>query len=191
MEVLVGIAVMVPLTLASVSGLLLGMKVSSSTQTDQRMETELTAATEDLAATPYLICGTAGEYQQMLEAWSGKLGVERTPQEQARRPDVGVTGIESRDGDAFRGTVDFMNGFTAEARGTISPGGAIDKRCVIPFIRDVLVAERGLVVVEVVTDPARFDTEARMLEEEGFDVAPLWGKGENTPGHIARSWRVN
>ncbi|HRW40896.1 MAG TPA: hypothetical protein P5193_05045, partial [Microthrixaceae bacterium] len=70
MEVLVGIAVMVPLTLASVSGLLLGMKVSSSTQTDQRMETELTAATEDLAATPYLICGTAGEYQQMLEAWS-------------------------------------------------------------------------------------------------------------------------
>lgn len=58
-----------------------------------------------------------------------------------------------------------------------SPGGAIDKRCVIPFIRDVLVAERGMVVVEVVTDPARFDTEARMLEEEGFDVAPLWGKG--------------
>lgn len=57
-----------------------------------------------------------------------------------------------------------------------SPGGAIDKRCVIPFIRDVLVAERGLVVEEIVTDPARFDTEARMLEEEGFLVAPLWGK---------------
>ena len=102
MEVLVGIAVMVPLTLASVSGLLLGMKVSSSTQTDQRMETELTAAAEDLAATPYLICGTAGEYQQMLEAWSGKLGVERTPQEQARRPDVGVTGIEYWDAERSR-----------------------------------------------------------------------------------------
>lgn len=57
-----------------------------------------------------------------------------------------------------------------------APGGAIDKRCVIPFIRDELVDARGLVVQEVVIDPAFFDTERRMLEEEGFDVADAWGK---------------
>ncbi len=102
LEVLVGIAVMVPLTLASVSGLVLGMKVSSSTQTEQRMEAELTAATEDLTAAPYLICGTAAEYQQMLEGWSGKLSVELIPQEQARRPDVGVTGVQYWDAGRSR-----------------------------------------------------------------------------------------
>lgn len=94
LEVLVGIAVMVPLTLASVSGLLLGMKVSDSTRTDQRMEVELTAATEDLAAAPYLVCGTAHEYQQVLEAWRGKLDVDLVPGEESRRPDAGVTGVE-------------------------------------------------------------------------------------------------
>lgn len=56
------------------------------------------------------------------------------------------------------------------------PGGAIDKRCVVPFVRDVLAGEYGLDVAEVVYDPARFHTEALMLDEAGFDTADAWGK---------------
>ena len=69
LEVLIGVAVMVPLTLASVSGLMLGIKVSASTQLEQRMEVALTAAAEDLKAVPYLSCGTPKEYQSLLDGF--------------------------------------------------------------------------------------------------------------------------
>lgn len=71
-----GIAVMVPLTLASVSGLLVQMKVSTGTQTAQRLEVELTEAGEDLASIPYLSCGAPKHYQELLDGWSSMLGPE-------------------------------------------------------------------------------------------------------------------
>lgn len=58
-------------------------------------------------------------------------------------------------------------------------GGAIDKRCVLPFVRDVLEGQMGLVVEAVVYDKNRFDTEARMLEEAGYDCADAWTSGAN------------
>ena len=88
MEVLVGIAVMVPLTLASVTGLLLGMKVSSGNQVGQQLEVALTTAGEDLKSVPYLICGTSEEYQELLDAWDDALSVELVGR---RQPSITTT----------------------------------------------------------------------------------------------------
>lgn len=64
------------------------------------------------------------------------------------------------------------------------PGGAIDKRCVVPFLCDVLAAERGLDIVEVVADPNRFDSEMRMIGEAGFDVSDAWSRA----AHRSMAW---
>ncbi|UDY34035.1 hypothetical protein [Dermatobacter hominis] len=73
---LVGIVVMVPLTLASVTGLLLGMRVSTGNEVAQQLEVALTTAGEDLKSVPYLSCGTPEEYQELLDGWDDVLSVE-------------------------------------------------------------------------------------------------------------------
>lgn len=75
-EVLVGVAVMVPLTLASVTGLMVGIKVSAATEEAQRLEAVLATTTEDLKSVPYLPCGTAAEYQDLYEQWAAPLSKE-------------------------------------------------------------------------------------------------------------------
>ncbi len=93
-EVLVGIAVMVPLTLASVSGLMFGIKVSASTQTEQRLEVALTAAGEDLKSVPYLTCGTPKEYQELLNGWGEALNAELVAKSAASEPSRAVVAVE-------------------------------------------------------------------------------------------------
>lgn len=93
-EVLVGIAVMVPLTLASVSGLMFGIKVSASTQTEQRLEVALTAAAEDLKSVPYLTCGTSKEYQQLLDGWGDALDADVVAKSATSEPAETVVAVE-------------------------------------------------------------------------------------------------
>lgn len=75
-EVLVGIAVMMPMTLAAVTGLLLAVETSSSTEQRQELEVALSTTTEDLRALPYLQCGSADEYQELYRSWSEPLAAK-------------------------------------------------------------------------------------------------------------------
>lgn len=88
LEVLVGIAVMVPLTLASVMGLQLEMKTSASTQRRQQLEVALTTATEDLKTLPYLPCGTPADYQKVYGSWSQSLGPQLREEERPPEPTI-------------------------------------------------------------------------------------------------------
>lgn len=87
-----GIVVMAPLTLASVSGLLLQMKVSTGTQDAQRLEVSLTEAGEDLMAVPYVSCGDPVQYQELLDGWSAALDPKLVSTSQA--PAAKVVAVE-------------------------------------------------------------------------------------------------
>lgn len=75
-EILVGIVVMVPLTLASVSGVVLQTRLSASARQNQSLEVRLTSVTEDLAAVPFLSCAEPEKYQEALRSWNEELGVK-------------------------------------------------------------------------------------------------------------------
>ncbi len=75
-EVLVGIAVMVPLTLASLSGMMVQIRVSADAEQTQQLEVDLSAAAEDLRAMTYLPCGGADEYQKAYEVWKEPLAAK-------------------------------------------------------------------------------------------------------------------
>ncbi len=75
-EILVGIMVMVPLTLASVSGALLQIHLSARSHQTQALEARLTSVTEDLSAVPFLSCGDAGKYQDLLRSWDDELATK-------------------------------------------------------------------------------------------------------------------
>lgn len=70
LEVLLGIAIAVPLTLSSVLGMLLAIRTSDAVETQQRMELALSSAAEDLKALPYVTCGTAEDYAELHAKWS-------------------------------------------------------------------------------------------------------------------------
>lgn len=101
LEVLVGVGVMVPLTFASVMGLQLEMKTSSSTQRRQKLEVALTAATEDLKSLPYLSCGTAAEYQKVYDSWDGSLGTELRKDQRPAAPKITFVHYWQHGKDAF------------------------------------------------------------------------------------------
>ncbi len=75
-EVLVGIAVMVPLTLASLSGMMVQIRVSAETEQTQQLEVDLSAAAEDLRTMTYLPCAGPDEYQKAYGVWKEPLGAK-------------------------------------------------------------------------------------------------------------------
>jgi hypothetical protein len=87
-EVLVGIAIMVPLTLASVTGLMVEIKASAAAQQRQQLEVVLATATEDLKTLPYLQCGTVEEYQALFAEWSRPFAAKLIPSEQPQAASV-------------------------------------------------------------------------------------------------------
>lgn len=70
LEVLLGVAIAIPLTLSSVLGMLLAIRTSDSVETQQRMEMALTSVAEDVKALPYVTCGTAEDYSTLYDQWS-------------------------------------------------------------------------------------------------------------------------
>lgn len=64
---------MVPLSLASLSGLMVQIKASDAAQRRQVLEVVLASATEDLKALPYLECASATQYQQVLDTWAAPI----------------------------------------------------------------------------------------------------------------------
>ena len=90
---LVAIAVMVPLTLASVSGVLVTMRSSAESETTQRLQVALTSATEDLSSLPYVPCADAESLTEALLEW--RLLDELLPGDVADA-DVEVVGVAHR-----------------------------------------------------------------------------------------------
>lgn len=74
LEVLIGAAVSVPLTLAAAMGLLVATRSSDAAETRQELEVALASASEDLKVVPYLPCGTTDDYQQEYRDWLEPLG---------------------------------------------------------------------------------------------------------------------
>ncbi len=74
LEVLIGAAVSVPLTLAAAMGLMVATRSSDAAETRQELEVALASATEDLKVVPYLPCGTTEDYQDEYRAWLEPLG---------------------------------------------------------------------------------------------------------------------
>lgn len=70
-EVLVALAVAVPVTLAGAAGLLTAVETSAVDERRQLLEVELTTATEQLKALPYVACGDADDYGAALASVLG------------------------------------------------------------------------------------------------------------------------
>lgn len=77
-EVLIGIGVMMPMTLAAVTGLLLAVETSAAAEQRQELEVALTEATENVRSMPYLPCATPEEYQKVYTLWSEPLAAKVT-----------------------------------------------------------------------------------------------------------------
>lgn len=130
-EVLVGMAIMMPLTLAAATGLMVTVTASDSAQTHQELEIALTTATENLKAMPYLECGTAEQYAALYRTWVPPLapgvvdGVQTTSPEISAveywsRTKAGYTGACADDG-AQRFTV------TVSAEGATATGTVVKR----------------------------------------------------------------
>ena len=61
---------MTPLIVAAAMGMLTGIRASASAEITQRLGVELTTATEQVKAMPYLRCGTPKEYQAAHARWT-------------------------------------------------------------------------------------------------------------------------
>ena len=74
---------MVPLTLASLSGMMVQIRVSAETEQTQQLEVDLSAAAEDLRTMTYLPCAGPEEYQKAYELWKEplvpKVAAENSP----------------------------------------------------------------------------------------------------------------
>lgn len=100
-EVLVGIAVMVPLTLTAMTGMLIAVETSSSTEVRQELEVGLATATEDLKTLPYLQCGSVEEYQKLYQSWSEPLAAAVRAEEQPAPPAITSVEYWNRGKDAY------------------------------------------------------------------------------------------
>lgn len=87
---------MVPLTLASVSGVLLQIRLSAEARQTQHLEVQLASVTEDLSVIPYLACGDAAKYQELLRSWDDELRVEVVSKR--IRPVAKIDAVEYWDG---------------------------------------------------------------------------------------------
>lgn len=73
-EILVVMAVMVPVVLAASYGLLLTVKLSSSTNTRQNLEAAATSYSESLKTIPYTNCAEPSDYQGKAGLWTAPAG---------------------------------------------------------------------------------------------------------------------
>lgn len=88
MEVLVGVAVMVPLTLTSAMGLMVAVGASQTARTQQELQIALSTATENLKAMPYLECGSAEKYQDLYRSWVAPIAAKVVDGTQTTLPDI-------------------------------------------------------------------------------------------------------
>jgi len=68
-EVLIGVLVMMPLTLAAAMGLMTATTASASARTNQELQIALSTATENVKAMPYVECAGTDDYQQLYADW--------------------------------------------------------------------------------------------------------------------------
>jgi hypothetical protein len=90
MEVLVGVAVMVPLTLTSAMGLMVAMNASQAARTEQELQIALSTATENLKVMPYLECGSAEKYQELYRSWVTPIAAKVVDGTQTTEPGIDV-----------------------------------------------------------------------------------------------------
>lgn len=99
MEVLVGIAVMVPLTLSSAMGLMVTVGASQTARTQQELQIALSTATENLKAMPYLECGSPEKYQELYRSWVSPIAAKVVDGTQTTDPAIeAVSYWEQADG---------------------------------------------------------------------------------------------
>lgn len=131
-EVLVGVAVMMPLTLAAVTGLLLAVETSSATEQRQELEVALSTATEDMKALPYLQCGSAADYQKLYTTWSQPLAAELVGDQPLPEPAIASVHYWNRGKDSYAGSCGGDDGAQRIAMtvrsGDISVEGSVVKR---------------------------------------------------------------
>jgi Tfp pilus assembly protein PilV len=89
MEVLVGIAVMIPLTLSSAMGLMVTVGASQTARTEQELQIALSTATENLKAMPYLECGSPEKYQELYRSWVTPIAAKVVDGAQTTEPKIG------------------------------------------------------------------------------------------------------
>ena len=88
MEVLVGVAVMVPLTLTSAMGMMIAVKASETARTQQELQIALSTATENVKAMPYLECGTPEQYQELYRSWVAPIAAKVIDGTQTTDPEI-------------------------------------------------------------------------------------------------------
>lgn len=99
MEVLVGIAVMIPLTLSSAMGLMVTVGASQTARTQQELQIALSTATENLKAMPYLECGSPEKYEELYRSWVTPIAAKVVDGTQTADPEiVSVSYWEQADG---------------------------------------------------------------------------------------------
>lgn len=96
-EVLIGVLVMMPLTLAAASGLLMTVTASDAAEREQRINAQLSTVAENVSSLPYVECATAEVYRKLYETWVPKLadaaGIE------PGGADPKITGVEHWNAD--------------------------------------------------------------------------------------------
>lgn len=87
-EVIVGMAVMIPLTLMSATGLMVALSTSQAARTQQDLQIALSTATENAKAMPYLECGTAEQYHELYRSWVAPIAAKVIDGTQTTEPDI-------------------------------------------------------------------------------------------------------
>jgi len=75
MEVLIVVAVAIPVILAAAAGLLTTMRLSSGTQQGQQAESQVTAFAESVKQIAYVPCADVTDYDGDAELWTPPTGV--------------------------------------------------------------------------------------------------------------------
>jgi ABC-type phosphate transport system substrate-binding protein len=88
MEVLIGVAVMMPMTLAAAMGLMTAVSASANARTAQELQIALTTATENVKAMPYVECADAEQYQKLYSTWVQPLAAKVVDGVQTTEPEV-------------------------------------------------------------------------------------------------------
>jgi type II secretory pathway pseudopilin PulG len=103
-EVLVGVAVMAPLTLASATGLMIAVTSSENARTQQELQIALSTATENVKAMPYLECGTASAYQELYRSWVTPIAAKVIDGTQTTAPDLIAVSYWQQATGTYQGT---------------------------------------------------------------------------------------
>jgi Tfp pilus assembly protein PilV len=101
-EVLIGLGVMMPMTLAAAMGMLTATQASAATEQRQELQIALTTATENLKELPYLPCATGEEYQKAYAAWNEPLAAKVIDGAQTAAPAIDPVEYWSRAKAAYQ-----------------------------------------------------------------------------------------